>query len=757
MIVAKIPSETIALPVLGMTCAACQHHVESALRSTSGVESAHVDLMAHRATVVFDPRLTEPLLLIDVIRGAGYDAILPGDVNGRTNEPTQTETTRQTIKSATMIGSGIVAMLLSMPLDAHMGAFDRLVMGKLPWLYEIPPDLSRWVLLFATAVLLVWAGSPIFVSAGRSLKHGSTNMNTLVSLGTGVAFLYSTFSTILPGHGRQVYFDAVLFILGFLLLGKVLEARAKQRALDSLHSLSRFRPSTARRFESGFEAVVPLEEIVLGDLVKVLPGERFPVDAEIVDGRTTVDESMITGESTPIVREHGDRVLAGTLNYDGAVVCRARSLGEETMLAQITRMVAQAQSSRAPMEQLADRASSVFVPTVLGLATLTFGIWALATQSVESALASAVAVLVIACPCAMGLAIPAAITVAVGRGAQLGVLFKGAETIERLSQINTVVLDKTGTLTEGRPALTSIQTMVGYDENNLLRLAAAAEEQSNHPLAYALLDAARSRGLSWTSARDVQILPGRGVTAKVDDYQCMIGNDALFRDLFSRTPNNFPPVKPGITRLFLALDGQPAGCFDVRDTLRSDAADTVAYLRSAGLRVIMLTGDSAAATAPIANQAGIDEIAAGLEPGDKLARIQALQQEGLHVAMVGDGINDAAALAQADVGLAMGSGTDLTQEAGDIVLLRARPASIVIARELARDTLRIMRENLAWAAAYNVIGIPLAAGLLYPAFHILLSPWIAAAAMALSSVSVLMNSLRLRRWHLPAVADTVAR
>jgi Cu+-exporting ATPase len=757
MIVAKIPSETIALPVLGMTCAACQHHVESALRSTSGVESAHVDLMAHRATVVFDPRLTEPLLLIDVIRGAGYDAILPGDVNGHTNEPTQTETTRQTIKSATMIGSGIVAMLLSMPLDAHMGTFDRLVMGKLPWLYEIPPDLSRWVLLFATAVLLVWAGSPIFVSAGRSLKHGSTNMNTLVSLGTGVAFLYSTFSTILPGHGRQVYFDAVLFILGFLLLGKVLEARAKQRALDSLHSLSRFRPSTARRFESGFEAVVPLEEIVLGDLVKVLPGERFPVDAEIVDGRTTVDESMITGESTPIVREHGDRVLAGTLNYDGAVVCRARSLGEETMLAQITRMVAQAQSSRAPMEQLADRASSVFVPTVLGLATLTFGIWALATQSVESALASAVAVLVIACPCAMGLAIPAAITVAVGRGAQLGVLFKGAETIERLSQINTVVLDKTGTLTEGRPALTSIQTMVGYDENNLLRLAAAAEEQSNHPLAYALLDAARSRGLSWTSARDVQILPGRGVTAKVDDYQCMIGNDALFRDLFSRTPNNFPPVKPGITRLFLALDGQPAGCFDVRDTLRSDAADTVAYLRSAGLRVIMLTGDSAAATAPIANQAGIDEIAAGLEPGDKLARIQALQQEGLHVAMVGDGINDAAALAQADVGLAMGSGTDITQEAGDIVLLRARPTSIVIARELARDTLRIMRENLAWAAAYNVIGIPIAAGLLYPAFHILLSPWIAAAAMALSSVSVLMNSLRLRRWHLPAVADTVAR
>jgi Cu+-exporting ATPase len=513
--------------------------------------------------------------------------------------------------------------------------------------------------------------------------------------------------------------------------------------------LNQFRPSTARRYEHGLEAVVPLQEIVFGDQVKVLPGERFPVDAEIVDGRTTVDESMLTGESTPIVRERGDSVLAGTLNFDGAVICRAQSLGEETVLAQITRMVAQAQSSRAPMEQLADRASAVFVPTVLALATLTFGIWALATHSFESALASSVAVLVIACPCAMGLAIPAAVTVAVGRGAQLGVLFKGAETIERLSRIDAIVLDKTGTLTEGHPSLMSVQTMVGYHENELLRVAAAAEEQSNHPLANAVVEAAHSRGLSWRPARDVQIVPGRGVTALVDDFQCMIGNEAMFRDLFSKSPNNFAPVKPGMTRLFLALDGLPAGCFDVRDTLRPDAAETVAYLRRSGLRVLMLTGDSAAASAPIANQAGIDEVEAGLDPGDKLARIIALQGEGLRVAMVGDGINDAAALAQADVGLAMGSGTDLTQEAGDIVLLRAQPTSIVVARNLARDTLNIMRENLAWAVAYNLVGIPLAAGLLYPAFHILLSPWIAAAAMALSSVSVLMNSLRLRRWRAP--------
>jgi Cu+-exporting ATPase len=622
-------------------------------------------------------------------------------------------------------------------------------MDKLPWLFSIPHDLIRWGVLIPTAFLLYWAGRPVFASAAHNLKHGATNMNTLVSLGTGVAFLYSAFATIVPGHGRQVYFDAVLLILGFLLLGKVLEVRAKRRALSALKSLNQFRPSTARRYEHGLEAVVPLQEIVFGDQVKVLPGERFPVDAEIVDGRTTVDESMLTGESTPIVRERGDSVLAGTLNFDGAVICRAQSLGEETVLAQITRMVAQAQSSRAPMEQLADRASAVFVPTVLALATLTFGIWALATHSFESALASSVAVLVIACPCAMGLAIPAAVTVAVGRGAQLGVLFKGAETIERLSRIDAIVLDKTGTLTEGHPSLMSVQTMVGYHENELLRVAAAAEEQSNHPLANAVVEAAHSRGLSWRPARDVQIVPGRGVTALVDDFQCMIGNEAMFRDLFSKSPNNFAPVKPGMTRLFLALDGLPAGCFDVRDTLRPDAAETVAYLRRSGLRVLMLTGDSAAASAPIANQAGIDEVEAGLDPGDKLARIIALQGEGLRVAMVGDGINDAAALAQADVGLAMGSGTDLTQEAGDIVLLRAQPTSIVVARNLARDTLNIMRENLAWAVAYNLVGIPLAAGLLYPAFHILLSPWIAAAAMALSSVSVLMNSLRLRRWRAP--------
>ena len=749
------PTETLTLPVLGMTCAACQHHVESALRSSAGVESARVDLMAHRATIVFDPALAEPKEFVEAIRAAGYEAVLPR--SGKDAAAPDTSHGDSFRKAGITISAGVLAMVLAMPLDTHMGPLDQAVMSWLPGLYSIPPDLIRWALLLLTAFILFWAGSSIYANAAKGLRHGATNMNTLVSLGTGVAFAYSAFSTMLPANGREVYFDAVLLILGFLLLGKALEARAKRSALAALDSLSRLRPSTARRVESGVDTIVPLEEVRPGDHVLVLPGERFPIDAEILDGRTTVDESMLSGESTPFTREPGDRVLAGSLNYDGAVVCIARSLGEDTVLSQITRMVEQAQSSRAPMERVADRASAIFVPVVLGLATLTFGIWGLATHSLQTALASAVAVLVIACPCAMGLAVPAALTVAVGRGAQLGVLFKGGEALERLTHLDTIVLDKTGTLTVGRPTLIMVQAQSGFKDDDLLRIAAAAEERSNHPLAHAILEAARSRNLTWMPAEDVQIMPGRGMTARVEDYLCTIGNEAFFRELFGRPPANFPPPKPGVTRLYIALDNQAIGCFDARDTLWPDAAESVAALRQAGLRIIMLTGDSAVAAAPIANQAGIHEVEAGLDPAAKLARIRALQKRGARVAMVGDGINDSGALAQADAGIAMGTGADLAQEAGDVLLLRAQPSSIPASLGLAQATLKVMRENLIWAAIYNLLGIPLAAGMLYPFFHILLTPWIAAAAMALSSVSVLMNSLRLRHWQPRSFAPASTR
>ena len=764
-------AESVTLPVLGMTCASCQHHVEEALRATAGVESVRVDLMAHRANVVFDPSLAAPEKLVEAIRGAGYDAVLPraGD---SAEAPERAGDGGATGKAAAMLVAGAAAMVLSMAANfdptKQGGAMDRRMMELLPWLYSAPPGLLRWAMLIPTWLLLVWAGSSIYLSAWRALRHGATNMNTLVSLGTGVAFVWSAYATIEPAAGRMVYFDAVLLILGFLLLGKSLEGRAKRRARSALDVLSRLRPATARRVVDHVEAVVPLEEIQPGDHVLVLPGERFPVDATIVEGRTTVDESMLTGEPTPLEREVGGRVLAGSLNYDGAVVCQAESLGEATVLEQIARMVEQAQGSRAPMERLADRASAIFVPTVLGLAAATFVIWLLATHSLQLSLATTVSVLVIACPCAMGLAVPAALTVAVGRGAQLGVLFKGGEALERVANLDAVVLDKTGTLTVGRPVLESVHVLEGDSkpasqqggdaaaqarrdwsaaERDMVRLAAAAEERSNHPLAHAVVEFARGLGLQWRPAEEVQVLPGRGLSARVEGRECLLGNEALFKEFFLALPKDVPAPESGVTRLWMALDGKAAGYLDARDALRPDAAAAIGLLKSAGLRVLMLTGDTAAAAAPIAKQAGIDEVEAGLDPAGKLARIRGLQQQQVRVAMVGDGMNDAAALAQADAGIAVGTGADLAQEAGDVLLLRAQPSAIPAALALARKTLTIMRQNLFWAVCYNAVGIPLAAGVFYPVFHVLLSPWIAAAAMALSSVCVLSNSLRLRSWQ----------
>jgi Cu+-exporting ATPase len=718
-----------------MTCAACQHHVEEALLHTSGVEEARVDLMAHRAHVVFDPAVAQPDALVTAIRNAGYDAVLPrAGEDARNAELPRTDAS---LKAGVAIAAGLVAMVLTMTMGMASS------------------HLVDWLLLAVTAVLAPWAGRTIYQSAWRGLLHGTTNMNTLVALGTGVAFIYSAFVTICPqlnhdaisSHGQMVYYDAVLLILGFLLLGKALEERAKHRALAALNALSKAQPVTARRIVDGAEAVVPLGEIRPGDRVLVLPGERFPVDATVAKGRTTVDESMLTGESTPLERTIGGRVLAGSLNYDGAVECLAESLGEETVLARITRLVEQAQSSRAPMERLADRVSAVFVPVVLVLAALTFVAWVFATHSIAQALASTVAVLVIACPCAMGLAVPAALTVAVGRGAQLGVLFKGGEALERLANADTIALDKTGTLTVGRPVLESVHSLSTFDEPTLLRIAAAAEERSNHPLAHAIVDRATSLKLQWQPAEDVQIIPGRGLTARVEGRECMLGNAALFSEMFLALPDNVPAPESGVTRLWMALDGAPVAYFEAKDALQPNAASAIARLRKSGLQVLMLTGDSEAAAQSIAQQLGIEAVEASLDPAGKLTRIRTLQQQGHRVAMAGDGINDAGALAQADAGIAMGAGADLAQEAGDVLLLRSETSVIPTAIGLARQTMRTMRQNLYWAAGYNLLGIPLAAGVLYPAFHILLSPWAAAAAMAFSSVSVLANSLRLRGWQ----------
>jgi len=750
-------AESIVLPVLGMTCAACQHHVEEALQASAGVASAHVDLMRHRATVEFDPGVTGPERLIQAIRDSGYDAVLPRG-EAASAEPSVED--KGGLKAAATIVAGAAAMLFSMPLGAMGGAGDRALMSLIPWLYRLPQTPLRCTLLVTTGALAVWAGRGIYLSAWKALLHRETNMNTLVSLGTGVAFAYSAAVTIEPGDGSgNVYFDSVLMILGFLLLGKWLEARARHGALAAVDALAQLQPSTARvRRETGTESkgsfaevVVPLAEVRVNDVVVVLPGERFPVDGLVESGRSTVDESMLTGESRPVERTAGDRVLAGTVNYDGALICRVGSVGGETTMSQIARLVEQAQGSRAPMERLADRASAVFVPVVLGLALATFAGWLLLAHSLPLAIANTVAVLVIACPCAMGLAVPAALTVAIGRGAQLGVLIKGGEALERLTSLDVVAMDKTGTLTLGTPELAEIVPLNGWTRDDLLRRAAAVEDHSTHPLAFAVVSRAKALGLTWQPAANVQVLSGRGIAAEIDGKRCLLGNLAMFEEESVPVPESLIAASPaaGATRLWMTFDDRAAGYFDAIDTLRPTAAASVRWLQQNGVEVRMLTGDTADAAGPIAAAAGISEVEAGLLPADKVGRIRALQDAGKRVAMVGDGINDAAALAQANAGIAMGAGAAIAQEAGDVLLLTSDPSGVCNTVGLARATVRIMRQNLIWAAGYNVIGIPLAAGALYPVFHVTLTPWMAAAAMAFSSVSVLGNSLRLRGWRAP--------
>jgi len=540
-------------------------------------------------------------------------------------------------------------------------------------------------------------------------------------------------------HGLKpdVYYDAVLLILGFLLLGRWLDARAKRKTLDALHEFMKLQPQSARVLRAGREIEVPLGQVAAGDVIVLRPGERVPVDGEVLSGVSSIDESLITGESMPVMRKAGDRVIGGSLNFEGALEYRATSVGADSVLGQMMRLVQEAQGSRAPMQQLADRVSAMFVPTVLGLALATFVLWVALGGGAGRAFAVSVAVLVIACPCAMGLAVPAALTVAIGRGAQLGVLFKGGESLERVARVDTVVFDKTGTLTEGRPEVTSVHAAEDFRDEDVLGLAAALEQRSEHPLSRAILSGAEQRSVPVTAAESVRAVPGKRKVAA--------GNAALMQDLGVTIPE-FTGGAAGTTRMFVARDGAIVGTIVARDTLRATAAESIAALRRMGIRTAMLTGDTLATAEAIARAAGIDEVWAGLLPEQKLEKIRELQASGRRVAMAGDGINDAAAISQADAGLAMGTGADLAREAGDAILLHGEPRQIVDAVLLARRALRTMRQNLGWAFGYNLLGIPIAAGALYPAFGILLSPAIASAAMALSSVSVLANSLRLRRF-----------
>jgi Cu+-exporting ATPase len=649
------------------------------------------------------------------------------------------------------VGVALTVPLLLLAMSAMLPLAGRLLpMGSRSWIE----------LLLATPVVL-WGGWPFFVRGWYSIVHRSLNMFTLIALGTGMAYVYSVVARVAPGifpasfRGADgevgVYFEAAAAIVTLVLLGQVLELRARSRTGAAIKALLGLAPKSARRLgEDGHEEDVPLDQIEPGDRLRVRPGEKVPVDGAVVEGTSAVDESMVTGESIPVEKRPGDRVIGATVNGRGGLVMRAERVGAETLLAQIVRMVGEAQRSRAPIQRLVDQVAAWFVPIVILAAIATFIVWMIAgpAPAVAYAIVNAVAVLIIACPCALGLATPMSIMVATGKGAGAGVLFRNAEAIEVLRKVDTLVMDKTGTLTEGKPRLVSLQPAAGWSEGDLLRLAASLERGSEHPLAAAIVGGAEERGVVLAAASDFQSVTGQGVKGSVEGHQVALGNrtlmDGLGIDLGDLPARADQLRQDGQTVMLVAVDGRPAGLLGVADPVKESAAEAVRRLRDLGLRLVMLTGDNRTTAEAVARQVGIDEVIAEVLPDAKAEAVKRLQKEGRVVAMAGDGVNDAPALAQAEVGIAMGTGTDVAMESAGVTLIKGDLRGIVRARRLSQATIGNIRQNLFFAFVYNVLGIPIAAGILYPAFGILLSPMIAAAAMSFSSVSVIANSLRLR-------------
>ena len=764
----KNPAAKTTLIIGGMTCASCVAHVEGSLKHVPGVVNAAVNLATEKAAIEYLPGVADLTALRQAVLDSGY-RIDGAEAESRDTERELERLSRtreiRTLRNKWVFAAIVGALLL-------LGTFDAF-----PWVATLL-DLSFYpFLLWALATpVQFWAGWTFYTSGLGALRHGTANMHTLIALGTTVAYLYSavivlidTFTpSMLADHGLKadVYFDTAAIIIALILLGRYLEARAKGRTSEAIRRLIGLRPKMARLVRDGEEVDVSLESVVPDDFLLVRPGEKVPVDGQVIEGLSTVDESMLTGESMPVEKQPGFLVYGATVNQTGSFKIRVTKVGRDTVLSQIIRLVEEAQASKVPIQRLADQVSAYFVPAVIGIALASFVFWLLLGPSpaLTFAILVLVAVLIIACPCALGLATPTAIMVGTGKGAEQGVLVRSAVALETMHRVNLVVLDKTGTLTMGRPEVTDV-IPTGVSEDQLLRLAASAERDSEHPLGAAIVRKARERGLALAEAPQFQAIPGQGIQAQINGHQVRLGNLAMMRagavELDGLADRAAELSSQGKTPMFVETDGKIAGIIAVADTLKPTSPEGVAQLKRMGLEVVMLTGDNARTARAIAEQLGIDRVEAEVLPQYKAEVVKRLQGEGKVVAMVGDGINDAPALVQADVGLAMGTGTDVAMESADITLMRGDIAGVIIAFSLSRSTIRAIKQNLFWAFFYNALLIPVAAGVLYPVFDALggvpgglefffgeqgfLNPALAALAMAFSSLTVVSNSLKLKK------------